>query len=33
MDCMFFTFENKSFAYAVGRVSGVAFFIITDEWL
>ena len=30
---MLFTFEKKSSAHAIGGVSGVASFIITDEQL
>ena len=33
MECMLFTFENKKSAHALGGVSGVAFFINTDELL
>jgi len=33
MECMLFTFENKSSAHTLGGVSDVAFFINTDEQL
>ena len=33
IDCMLFTFENKSSTYALGGISGVASLIIIDEQL